>query len=68
MEAEASWEAWRRAEGGLCAREPVLRACVEADRASLHLRLVDFKAMARVREALKSLADQVNIITKRNGS
>lgn len=57
MELEATWEAWRRAEGGLSVCEPMVRACVEMDRACVDLRPADMYALTRLRDGFRDLTN-----------
>ncbi|XP_063394354.1 intermembrane lipid transfer protein VPS13B [Cydia fagiglandana] len=55
MELECSWEAWRRAEDGVSAREPSVRVTVDLDRVTLDVRPEDLAALRRVQLAINTL-------------
>ncbi|XP_038216589.1 uncharacterized protein LOC119835687 [Zerene cesonia] len=57
MRLDATWEAWRRAEGGLVAREPNIRLAIDLDRMGLDVRPEDLAAIAQLREILKELGE-----------
>lgn len=54
---EATWEAWRRAEGGLCAREPAVRIGIEFDRVIVDLRPVELAICMRLQKVIKQLME-----------
>ncbi|XP_063545729.1 uncharacterized protein LOC134753720 [Cydia strobilella] len=58
MELECSWEAWRRAEDGVSAREPSVRVTLDLDRVTLDVRPEDFAALCRIQLAMDTLADK----------
>ncbi|XP_063374098.1 intermembrane lipid transfer protein VPS13B [Cydia amplana] len=58
MELECSWEAWRKAEGGVSAREPSVRVIVDLDRVTLDVRPEDLAALRRIQLAMDTLADK----------
>lgn len=47
---DATWEAWKRAEGGPSACEPTLRIGIDLDRISLDLRPSDLATVARIHD------------------
>ncbi|XP_048004674.1 vacuolar protein sorting-associated protein 13B-like [Leguminivora glycinivorella] len=56
MELECSWEAWRRAEDGVSAREPSVRVSVDLDRVTMDVRPEDLDALRRIQNAMDTLA------------
>ncbi|XP_063634454.1 uncharacterized protein LOC134805094 [Cydia splendana] len=58
MELECSWEAWRRAEDGVSAREPSVRVTVDLDRVTLDVRPEDLAALRRIQLAMDTSADK----------
>ncbi|KAG6459378.1 hypothetical protein O3G_MSEX011352 [Manduca sexta] len=54
-ELEATWEAWRRAEGGLSACEPTVRVGLEYDCVIFDLRPSDLSALIRMRQAYEEI-------------
>ncbi|XP_075990406.1 vacuolar protein sorting 13B isoform X2 [Anticarsia gemmatalis] len=55
MEMEATWEAWRRAEGGPGARDPTVTIGVEVDRVTIDLRPCELATINRLHQAVKLL-------------
>ncbi|KAJ0183610.1 hypothetical protein K1T71_000033 [Dendrolimus kikuchii] len=60
MGLEATWEAWRRAEGGLQAREPTVRVGLEVDRVIFDLRPTDLATLNRIKKAIDIIARKEN--------
>ncbi|CAH0716660.1 unnamed protein product, partial [Brenthis ino] len=50
---DATWEAWRRAESGLSAREPTVRVGLDLDHVILDLRPCDLVALVKIQNLLK---------------
>lgn len=65
MKLEASWEAWRRAEGGLEAREPTIRVGLEVDRVTFDLRPDDLTTLNRIREAIDEVLKKKQVSPSR---
>ncbi|CAG4977886.1 unnamed protein product [Colias eurytheme] len=59
---DATWESWRRAEGGLAAREPNIRLAVDLDRMGLDVRPEDLAVIAQLRDILKELGEDAEEI------
>ncbi|XP_061707410.1 intermembrane lipid transfer protein VPS13B isoform X2 [Cydia pomonella] len=64
MDLECSWEAWRRAEDGVSAREPSVRMTVDLDRVTLDVRPEDLAALRRIQLAIDTLADKQMCVKK----
>ncbi|CAH2103447.1 unnamed protein product [Euphydryas editha] len=54
---DATWEAWKRAEGGSSACEPTLRVGIDLDRIILDLRPLDLATVARIHNNAKEIFD-----------
>nr|XP_034839520.1 vacuolar protein sorting-associated protein 13B [Maniola hyperantus] len=51
---DATWEAWRKSEGGPGALNPTVRVGVDVDRITLDLRPSDIATVVRIRDALRN--------------
>ncbi|XP_045784582.1 vacuolar protein sorting-associated protein 13B [Maniola jurtina] len=51
---DATWDAWRKAEGGPGAFNPTIRVGIDVDRITLDLRPSDIAIVVRIRDALRS--------------
>ncbi|KAM3969019.1 vacuolar protein sorting 13B [Aphomia sociella] len=54
-ELQATWEAWRRAEGGQAACEPTIRLNIDFDRVTLDLRPSDLAVLNKLRQTVNGL-------------
>ncbi|XP_052752571.1 intermembrane lipid transfer protein VPS13B isoform X4 [Galleria mellonella] len=54
-ELQATWEAWRRAEGGHAACEPTIRLNVDFDRITLDLRPADLTVLSNIQQTVDDL-------------
>ncbi|CAH2216338.1 jg2442, partial [Pararge aegeria aegeria] len=52
---DATWEAWRKAEGGPAAQNPSIRVAIDVDHISLDLRPSDMAALARIYDAVQEV-------------
>ncbi|RVE51489.1 hypothetical protein evm_003890 [Chilo suppressalis] len=59
---EASWEAWRRAEGGASPLQPTVQLCVDADQLCVELRPSELCALARLQEAFRDVMQQASAL------
>lgn len=50
---DATWEAWRRAEGGPSAKEPTIRMGIDLDHITVDLRPSDMTTIVRIIDTLK---------------
>ncbi|XP_037868646.1 uncharacterized protein LOC101746464 isoform X2 [Bombyx mori] len=63
IELDAQWEAWRRAEGGMSARDPTVRVGIEVDCVTVDLKPEDLAALKRIKKTLLDMSRNEQVAT-----